>query len=78
MTFLLGGMLFEDVGVTAYAVAAPLVQKKEHLEAAAGILAVEASHMGRARSQTLVTRWMVRKRWARESPSKRAGELRAA
>jgi len=51
MTVLLGGMLFEDVGVTAYAGAAAIIKKKEFREAAAGILAVEAYHMGMARSQ---------------------------
>jgi hypothetical protein len=50
MNFFLGGMLMEDVGITAYKGAAPLIASKTFLEAAAGILAVEAYHMGMARS----------------------------
>jgi hypothetical protein len=50
MNFLLGGMLMEDVGVTAYNGAASVLKSTANRQAASGILAVEAYHMGMARS----------------------------
>lgn len=48
--WLLGGMLLSDVGVTAYKGSASSITSKVILEAAAGILAVEAYHSGLLRT----------------------------
>ncbi|MEO8726008.1 MAG: ferritin-like domain-containing protein, partial [Acidobacteriaceae bacterium] len=52
-SFIILAAIFEDVGTSAYNGAAPLIQSKTYLAAAAGIYGVEAQHSGALRTHAI-------------------------
>ena len=53
LSFLIGSFVFEDVGVTAYHGALRSIKNKDYLDAAAGIMGVEAYHASEIRTLML-------------------------